>query len=78
VLDQEVALQTKVSNLSRIHSVISHGVVQHGLDKKILTPLKGTKLKSLAKRDNANTGDCTVLRFLWLPWWQLCCHLFHL
>jgi integrase len=54
VLDQEVALQTKVRNLSRIHSVITHGVEQHGLDEKMLTPLKGTKLKSRAKKGNAN------------------------
>jgi integrase len=54
VLDQAVALQTKVRNLSRVHSVITHGVEQHGLEEKMLNPLKGTKLKSKAKRGNAN------------------------
>ena len=50
VLDQDAAVQTKVRNLSRIHSVIVHGIEHHDLDEKMLTPLKGAKLNGKSKK----------------------------
>ena len=54
VLNENVAIQTKVRNLSRVHSVIVHGIEHHGLDEKMLAPLKGAKLNGKIKRNKKN------------------------
>lgn len=54
VLDQDAAMQTKVRNLSRIHSVIVHGIEHHELDEKMLGPLKGAKLNGKTKKGKKN------------------------
>ena len=54
VLDQDVAVQTKVRNLSRIHSVIIHGIQHHDLDEKMLKPLKGAKLNGKTRKSKGN------------------------
>lgn len=54
VLNEKAALQTKVRNLSLVHSVIVHGVLHHELDEKMLSPLKGAKLNGKIKRNKKN------------------------
>ena len=54
VLGQDAAVLTKVRNLSRVHSVIVHGIEHHELDEKMLGPLKGTKLNGRTKKSNKN------------------------
>lgn len=50
VLGSDAAFNTKVRNLSLVHSVISHGVEHHELDAALLNPLKATKLKGGANK----------------------------
>lgn len=49
VLSQDVAINTKVRNLSRVHSVISHGIAHHQLDERMLTPLKLSSAQSKSR-----------------------------